>query len=151
MAIRNDVMALPFHHVPTFHARPSIRAAASESGCGACHDGGMTWIAPDVARGHRTDMACGEREMLDDWLKLRRIFLLRKCAGLSAEQLQIGSVEPSSLTLLGIVRHMAAVERFWFREKYLHEDLPELYSTEDYPDGDFDRVADADAEADYAA
>ena len=46
---------------------------------------------------------------------------------------------------------MAAVERFWFREKYLHEDLPELYSTEDYPDGDFDRVADADAEADYAA
>ena len=96
-------------------------------------------------------MACGEREMLDNWLKLRRIFLLRKCAGLSAEQLKIASVEPSSLTLLGIVRHMAAVERFWFREKYLHEDLPELYSTEDYPDGDFDRVADADAEADYAA
>jgi hypothetical protein len=46
---------------------------------------------------------------------------------------------------------MAAVERRWFREKYLHEDLPELYSTEEHPDGDFDLVADADAKADYAA
>ena len=122
-----------------------------EIGCGACHDGAMTWIAPDVARGPRTDMACGEREMLDNWLKLRRVFLLRKCAGLTAEQLKIASVEPSGLTLLGILRHMAAVERSWFREKYLHEDLPELYSTEEHPNGDFDLVADADAEADYAA
>ena len=109
----------------------------------------MTWIAPAVERGTRTDMACGEREMLDDWLRLRRVFLLRKCAGLTAEQLKTASVEPSRLTLLGLLRHMTEVERWWFRGKYLHEDLPELYSGEEHPDGDFDLVGDADAEADY--
>ncbi|WP_327108532.1 DinB family protein [Nonomuraea glycinis] len=111
----------------------------------------MTWTAPDVEREPRRDMACGEREMLDDWLKLRRVFLLRKCAGLTAEQLKTAAVEPSNLTLLGLLRHMTEVERFWFREKFLHEDLPELHITEEYEDGDFDLVADADAEADYAA
>jgi len=95
-------------------------------------------------------MACGEREMLKDWLKLRRYFLLRKCSGLTADQLKTASVEPSNLTLLGILRHMTEVEMFWFRVKYLHEDLPDLYTTEEYPDGDFDLVAAADAEADYA-
>jgi hypothetical protein len=95
-------------------------------------------------------MACGEREMLDNWLRLRRVFLLRKCAGLTSEQLKTASVEPSNLTLLGLLRHMAEVERWWFRGKYLHEDLAELYCTDEHPDGDFDLVADADAEADYA-
>jgi hypothetical protein len=95
-------------------------------------------------------MACGEREMLDNWLKLRRVFLLRKCAGLTAGQLKTASVEPSGLTLLGLLRHMAEVERFWFREKFLHEKLPELYITDSHEDGDFDLVAQADAEADYA-
>jgi hypothetical protein len=94
-------------------------------------------------------MACGEREMLDNWLRLRRVFLLRKCAGLTAGQLKTASVEPSGLTLLGLLRHMTEVERGWFREKFLHEDLPELYSSQDNPDGDFDLVGDADAEADY--
>ncbi|MBM7786119.1 DinB family protein [Tenggerimyces flavus] len=104
----------------------------------------MTWIAPEVDRGHRTDLACGEREMLDDWLRLRRVFFLRKCAGLTAEQLRTASVEPSSLTLLGLLRHLAEVEREWFREKFLHEDLPALY-----PGGGFDVLADSDAEASY--
>ncbi|WP_203907077.1 DinB family protein [Rhizocola hellebori] len=110
----------------------------------------MTWIAPDVARGQRTDMACGEREMLDNWLKLRRVLLLRKCSGLTADQLKTASVEPSTLTLLGILRHMTEVERFWFRTKYLHEDVPDAYATDEFPDADFDLVADADAQADYA-
>jgi hypothetical protein len=110
----------------------------------------MTWMAPEVERGTRTDMACGEREMLDNWLKLRRLLLLRKCAGLTAEQLRTASVEPSNLTLLGLLRHMAAVERFWFRKKYLGEGLDDLYCTEEHPDGDFDLVAGADAEANYA-
>ncbi|GAA1376867.1 DinB family protein [Catellatospora chokoriensis] len=110
----------------------------------------MAWIAPDVARGPRTDMACPEREMLADWLQRRRVYLLRKCSGLTAEQLKTASVEPSNLTLLGLLRHMTEVERFWFRTKYLHEDVPDLYSTDEHPDGDFDLVADADAEADLA-
>jgi hypothetical protein len=95
-------------------------------------------------------MACGEREMLDNWLNFRRTLLLRKCSGLTADQLKTASVEPSKLTLLGLLRHMTEVELFWFRIKYLHEDLADLYSTEEWPDGDFDLVAQADAEADYA-
>ncbi len=109
----------------------------------------MTWTAPDLERGQRKDMACGERQMLDDWLTLRRTMLLRKCAGLTGDQLKTASVEPSNLTLLGLLRHMTEVERFWFRTKYLHEDIPDIYLSEEYPDGDFDLVADADAEADY--
>ena len=53
-------------------------------------------------------MACDEREMLDDWLRLRRVFLLRKCAGLTAGQLTTAT--PSNLSLLGLLRHMAEVE-----------------------------------------
>ena len=94
-------------------------------------------------------MACDEREMLDDWLRLRRVFPLRKCAGLTAGQLTTATVEPSNLTLLGLLRHMAEVERRWFRGKFLHEDLPDLYSTREHPDGEFNLVADVDAEADY--
>ncbi|GAA2383137.1 hypothetical protein Cme02nite_75850 [Catellatospora methionotrophica] len=110
----------------------------------------MAWTAPAVERLPRTDMACGEREMLDDWLRRRRVALLRKCAGLTAEQLTTASVAPSNLTLLGLVRHMAEVERFWFRAKYLHEDLPDLYNSDEHPDGDFDLVAEADAGGDLA-
>ncbi len=95
-------------------------------------------------------MACGEREMLEKCLRQRRVFLLRKCSGLTAEQLKTASVEPSNLTLLGLLRHMTEVERFWFRTMYLHEIVPGLYSTDEHPDGDFDLVADADAAADHA-
>ncbi|GAA1405184.1 DinB family protein [Catellatospora coxensis] len=109
----------------------------------------MAWIAPEVAWA-RTDMACGEREMLEQWLQRRRAFLLRKCAGLTADQLKTASVAPSNLTLLGLLRHMTGVERFWFRTKYLHEDLPDLYCTDEHPDGDFELVAEADAAADHA-
>ena len=53
--------------------------------------------------------------MLEAWLDWHRQTLLMKCAGLSAEQLKQRSAAPSTLTLHGLVRHMAAVERDWFR------------------------------------
>ena len=56
-----------------------------------------------------------EREMLEAWLDFHRITLERKCSGLSPEQLRRRAVPPSSLSLLGLVRHMAEVERGWFR------------------------------------
>ena len=70
--------------------------------------------------------------------------------GSTAEQLKIASTEPSNLTLLGLVRHMAEVERWWFSVR--SAGLPEnpIYCTDESPDGDFDDVADADAAADYA-
>ncbi len=107
----------------------------------------MTWIAPKIAREPEPFVA-DERTMLEGWLTYHRQTLLHKCAGLTAEQLKRRSVEPSSLSLLGLVRHMAEVERGWFRSRFAGEDLPSIYCSEDNLDGDFDDVADADAEAD---
>jgi uncharacterized damage-inducible protein DinB len=110
----------------------------------------MTWIAPAVERPDPPNVA-DERTALEAWLQLHRATLLRKCAGLTADQLKQASVAPSNLTLLGLVRHMAEVERSWFRRRFAGEQVDPLYYTEEQPDGDFENVADADAERDYAA
>jgi hypothetical protein len=108
----------------------------------------MTWTAPEV---QRTDppVIGDERTSLQGWLDFHRATLLFKCAGLTAEQLKQRSVPPSSLTLLGLVRHMAEVERWWFRACFRGEDVDDIYCTPDNPDGDFDDVPTADAEADF--
>ncbi|MBW5487020.1 DinB family protein [Streptomyces bambusae] len=79
----------------------------------------------------------GEREMLDGWLDYHRATLAVKCAGLDEEQVRRASLPPSELTLMGLVRHLAEVERWWFREVMLGADLPDLYSTRADVDGDF--------------
>ena len=88
-----------------------------------------------------------EREQLDAWLDYHRDTLLWKCHGLSDEQLKTASCPPSNLTLLGLVRHMAEVERGWFAG-YIGSDPTWLFCSPDNLDGDFDDVADADANAD---
>jgi len=108
----------------------------------------MTWIAPQVTR-DQAPLEADERPMLEGWLTYQRQTLLHKCAGLTAEQLKQRSVEPSSLSLLGLVRHMAEVERFWFRQSLAGADIAPIYYSETNPDGDFDDVADADAGADF--
>jgi hypothetical protein len=67
----------------------------------------VTWIAPDVERSEHYPERRSEpeREMLRDWLDWHRATLLRKCAGLDASQLATRAVPPSSLSLLGLVRH----------------------------------------------
>ena len=74
----------------------------------------MSWIAPEVNRPAMPRVA-DERTMLEAWPDLHRQTLLMKCTGLSAEQLKQRSAAPSTLTLHGLVRHMAEVERGWFR------------------------------------
>ena len=88
--------------------------------------------------------------MLEAWLDFHRQTLLSKCSGLTAEQLRQRTVEPSSLSLLGLVRHMAEVERGWFRRRVAGEDAGFLYSSEADPDGEFDHAGAADAERDFA-
>lgn len=87
--------------------------------------------------------------MLETWLDFHRGTLLSKCAGLTAEQLRSRSVEPSSLSLLGLVRHMAEVERSWFRTRFAGEPVGYLYCSDADPDAEFDHVDTADAEADF--
>src|SRR5262245_65718847 len=88
--------------------------------------------------------AAPEREMLEAWLDFHRITLERKCSGLSPAQLRRRAVPPSALSLLGLVRHMADVERNWFRRALAHEDAPPHYRSEHDPNGDFTNVDTAD-------
>ncbi len=79
-----------------------------------------------------------ERTMLAAYLdQVRRTFEL-KCAGLTAEQLRTRAVPPSTMSLHGLARHLAGVERWWFRLNFAHEDVPMLYYTDDDPDLDFE-------------
>ncbi|MEU9735306.1 DinB family protein [Streptomyces sp. NPDC048002] len=82
-------------------------------------------------------LTADERSMLEGWLDYHRATLAGKCEGLTEAQLRTASVEPSELTLLGLVRHLAEVERYWFHEILLGEDLGVLYSSEEDRDGDF--------------
>jgi uncharacterized damage-inducible protein DinB len=74
--------------------------------------------------------------MLEQWLDYHRATLEMKCDGLSPAQLRERST-PSTLTLLGLVRHMAEVERGWFRYTFRGEDVTDIFCTEDNPEGDF--------------
>jgi uncharacterized damage-inducible protein DinB len=92
----------------------------------------------------------GERAMLDAWLDYHRATLAMKCDGLSDAQLRERAVPPSTLSLLGLVRHMADVERNWFRRVLGGGDAPPLYWSDDDPDGDFDNVDTADVADGFA-
>jgi uncharacterized damage-inducible protein DinB len=105
------------------------------------------WTAPSVAR-VEPDLIAGERQSLEQWLEFHRETLLMKCAGLSAEQLKARPVPPSSLSLLGLVRHMTEVEQWWFRMHAGTEQIEFAYSTEPYETADFEEIDGADAEAD---
>ncbi|MFF7976435.1 DUF664 domain-containing protein [Streptomyces sp. NPDC007905] len=79
----------------------------------------------------------GERAMLEGWLDYHRKTLAWKCEGLTDEQLRTASVPPSELSLMGLVRHMAEVERGWFRKVLVGDDAGPIYYTEDDRDGEF--------------
>ena len=90
-----------------------------------------------------------ERRSLESWLEFHRATLLMKCAGLEPEQLATRSCPPSSLSLLGLVRHMTEVEP-WFHD-FDDEPAGEWSSTNDDPDGAFDSVDPSRADSDLAA
>jgi uncharacterized damage-inducible protein DinB len=110
----------------------------------------MSWTAPRPDR-QAPPLIADERQMLEGWLDFHRQTLLSKCAGLTAAQLKERATPPSTLSLLGLVRHLTDVERAWFRRRVGDEDIEFRYSSEADPDGEFDHVADADAEQDLAA
>lgn len=79
-----------------------------------------------------------ERTTLVDALRRQRLTLEIKCAGLDAEQMARRSVEPSTMSLLGLVRHLAEVERAGFRKMMAGQDVPRLFCSDTDRDGDFD-------------
>jgi uncharacterized damage-inducible protein DinB len=106
----------------------------------------MTWTAPAVARPDGKT-AAPEPTMLPEYLDWCRATLLHKCAGLTGDQLACRSNPPSSLSLLGLIRHLAKVERIWFRERFLDEVHDRMYPGD--KDADFDDGDPAKAQDDY--
>lgn len=80
----------------------------------------------------------GERATLIDYLRHYRLTLELKCADLDAGAMARRSVPPSNLSLLGLVRHMADVERYWFREVMAGQDAPRHYPRDSDRDDEFD-------------
>jgi hypothetical protein len=79
----------------------------------------------------------GERATLAEALRCARLTLEMKCADLDAEAMARRSVEPSTMSLLGLVRHLADGERATFRVMMAGQDVPLLFCSDTDPDGDF--------------
>jgi uncharacterized damage-inducible protein DinB len=73
-------------------------------------------------------LAGSERDTLRAFLDFHRATLAMKCEGLTDEELRQQSMPPSTLSLLGLVRHMAEVERAWFRRVFEDHDAPMVWS-----------------------
>jgi uncharacterized damage-inducible protein DinB len=104
------------------------------------------WVARESDPREQGDPPVGERDTLVRYLRHYRLTLEMKCDGLDAAAMAARSVPPSNLSLLGLVRHLAGVEQYWFRRVLAGQDVPGLYTADG--DNDFDdAVADTEAVA----
>jgi len=98
------------------------------------------------------DFLLDERAMLEQWLEFHRVTLLIKCEGLDDEQRKRRPVTTSNLSLHGLVRHMAEVERNWFQRVLLRApDTPAIWFDPAIEDSELVPLDDADWDADLAA
>jgi hypothetical protein len=79
-----------------------------------------------------------ERSTLESFLDFQRGVLVRKAEGLTDAQSRLATCPPSDLTMLGLVRHLAEVERSWFRRGLAGEDAPPIFYGDAHPLGDRD-------------
>ena len=96
------------------------------------------WVDPDDDPRESLHEGTGEKAVLGTYLDHYRLTFEMKCEGLNSEQLAHRSVPPSTMSLLGLVRHLASVEHTWFR-RFIEgqQDLPRLYKAPDDRDLDF--------------
>jgi uncharacterized damage-inducible protein DinB len=99
-----------------------------------------TSLPPDPEAILRTDpdRFGSELENLAQFLDYHRATFERKCAGLDPDQLKRRALPPSTLSLLGLARHLSEVERHWFAATVDGQDVEDVYCTPDNRDGDFD-------------
>lgn len=105
----------------------------------------MTWTAPrpaDLADGPLTGP---ERPILDGMLSWHRWTLHNICADLTADQLASRPIASTNLSLLGLVRHMAKVERVWFRKRVAGQPIEHLHKFDAHDDTDFNVLDVAEA------
>ncbi len=94
--------------------------------------------------------AASERTTLESWLEFHRATLLLTCDGLSDEQRKRRPVATSLMSLHGMVRHLADVERNWFQRAFDRADLPAIFGSENAEDADWAPLDNADWERDLA-
>ena len=101
------------------------------------------WVDPEDDPRTTDTTPHGEKAVLADYLEHFRMTFEMKCEGLDAEQLARRSVPPSSMSLLGLVRHLASVEFHWFR-RFIegHQDLPRPFKSPEDHDLDFNGAVD---------
>ncbi|GHH59165.1 mycothiol transferase [Lentzea cavernae] len=109
----------------------------------------MTWTAPEVEVADEPFLG-PERPMLEAWLDRHRATFLQNCAGLTGDQLAEASTPPSNLSLLGLIRHLADVERMWFRVRLAGQDVQPRHTAPGTRDGAFDNLDPSRAETEYA-
>jgi hypothetical protein len=109
----------------------------------------MRWTVPEIDRIDEPTIG-DEEATLRGLLEWHRATLLWKCRGLTAHQLTMRSAPPSTLSLLGLIRHLADAERAWFRRYFRGEQIQEAYARPDAPNAAFDDAQAAGAEADVA-
>jgi len=107
------------------------------------------WLDPDddprEAASEALQEPVPERENLLDYLRHYRLTFELKCEGLDAEQLARRSVGPSTMSLLGLLRHLAYVEHTWFRITMAGDEVPKLWGKDENRDADFDGAVADDA------
>ncbi len=105
----------------------------------------MTWTVPDPSAVDGP-LVGADRPMLEAYLRWQRRTFLNICAGLTPEQLARRPIATTRLTLLGLIRHLAKVERIWLRQRAAGESVEPLYARPG-ESHDFGRIDPADAEA----
>jgi uncharacterized damage-inducible protein DinB len=108
----------------------------------------MTWTSP-TPDPHDGPLTGADRPILEAYLAWQRATLLNICAGLTGEQLAQRPLPSTNLSLLGLVRHLAKVERTWFRERAAAQHLPPFYDPSLGVDADFDDLNPEEAENDF--
>jgi uncharacterized damage-inducible protein DinB len=95
------------------------------------------WTSPDQdPRSYGNPV--GEKATYREYLGNYRLTIELKCEGLNADQLARRSAPPSTLSLLGLVRHLAQMENHWFQRVLQgRTDVPRLYKRQDDSDWDF--------------
>ena len=113
---------------------PAEGAVRPESGL-TDDDFSPVWADDDRPRIPRV---AAEREALAAYLEYYRATVEMKCRGLTPEQARARSMPPSTLSVHGLVRHLAGVERWWFQQNFERRDVPFLFVDADDPNLDFD-------------
>ena len=126
---------------------PAAGAVRPESGL-SDDDFSPVWADDDRPRIPRV---AAEREALAAYLEYYRATVDLKCRGLTREQARARAMPPSTLSLHGLVRHLAGVERWWFQQNFERRDVPFLFVAADDPNLDFDPPSDSDFAADLEA